>query len=185
MESCSLKQTHCRCSCLPTHKLCAVMLHSIWQGFSFSTPQNHVWGSPLIMEQSWAPSCLLPALTAPAHLFLQQIKESTRFCVTKRSPSMGSATQYPPRAIDLHVVFGAGAYRDPRLQHKEHVETHLHILYSRNLQKEAQSVRCCFLEQGKRNSFTERRLCLGGGQKITEKGRSVFQQEKKQLHKSD
>lgn len=51
---------------------------------------------------------------------------------------MGSVTQHPPRAIDLHVVFGAGAYWDPGLQHEEHIETHFHILFGGNLQKEAQ-----------------------------------------------
>lgn len=52
------------------------------------------------------------------------------------------STQHPPRAVDLHVVLGAGADGDPGLQHKEHVETHLHVLFRGNLQKEAESVTC-------------------------------------------
>lgn len=149
-----------------------------------SYPQNQVWGSPLTTGQSWTPSSLLPALIAPAHLLPQQIKESTRFCITKQSSSMDSATRPPPCAVDLHIVLGAGADWDPGLQHKEHVETHFHIFYRGNLRNEAESVGCCFLEQGKGNSFTGRGLCSAGGQKITEKRRSVFQQKKKQLYKS-
>jgi len=107
---------------------------------SVRLPSHH---GALSYESRSDPSPPLPRCTPQKHRHARSHRE------LEESPRCRGTARLP-RAVDLHVVLGAGADGDAGLQHEEHVETHLHVLFRGDLQKEAESEPRCFPEHRKR-----------------------------------
>lgn len=139
VELCSPEHSRARCFCLPAQEAQEMML-CIGRGLSCSMPQTR-GGLRLRNEH--------PAASPPQGIKLgEQARPKhhppcyhSKYKVRTRCPGCASEESWhPPGAVDLHIVLGAGGHWDARLQHEEHVETHLHVLLGGNLPGQAESV---------------------------------------------